>query len=240
MCSSCEKSEHGKLKPAGDHPARSLEEGYMKKHVIRTLLAGTTAGAALMLAAAAALAATLTVTVTRANPDGAMSASSGRVTFRDTRNGDTVLCTSSTVSGTTKNQTTSGASPVKIGTAKSTFRACTGAGDFTYTITMSGALAMTQATSGGVTAGGVTSVTWKLSGIACMVTATGSVPGTFTNPSGTKKPVLAFTPTAPNPDKLALKVASANCLGLFKAGDGIQFTASYTVTDPATLTVNAH
>jgi hypothetical protein len=211
----------------------------VKKHV-RMLLAGTAAGAALMLAATAALAATLTVTVSRANPDGAISASSGTVTLKDTRNGDTFTCSSSAVSGTVKNQTTTGAPPVKIGTTKSTFRACTGYAGTTYTFTMSGSLAMTRATIGGVTAGGLTSVRFTLSGTACTVTATGSLPATFTNPSGTKKPVLAFSPTAPNPDKFALKIKSANCLGILQAGDGIQFTGSYTVTDPATLTVDAH
>jgi hypothetical protein len=212
----------------------------MKKHVVRMLLAGTAAGAALMLAATAALAATLTVTVTRGNSNGAVSASSGTTTFKDTRNGDTFTCTSSTVRGTVKNQATTGTPPVKIGTTGSTFKSCTGPAGWMWTVTVSGALAMTRATSGGVTAGGLTSVKMTLSGTACMFTATGSLPGTFTNPSGTKKPILAFSPTAPNPDKLALKISKANCLGIFQAGDGIQFTASYTVTDPATLTVNAH
>jgi hypothetical protein len=212
----------------------------MKNRAVRALLAATAAGVALMLAATAALAATLTVTVTRANPDGAISASAGTITLRDARNGDTFTCISSAMSGTVKNQTTTGAPPVKIGATKSTFRSCSGYAGTTYTFTMSGSFAMTQATSGGVTAGGLTSVTWKISGIACTITATGSLPGTFTNPSGTKKPVLAFSPAATNPDKFALKIKSANCFGIFKAGDGIQFWASYTVTDPASLTVNAH
>jgi hypothetical protein len=212
----------------------------MKNRAVRALLAATAAGAAVMLAATAALAATLTVTVTRANSDGAISASSGTVTFKDTRNGLTFTCTSSTMSGTVKNQTTTGTPPVKIGTTGSTFKSCTGPAGWMWTVTMSGAPAMTQATSGGVTAGGLTSVTMTLSGTACMFTATGSLPGTFTNPNGTKKPVLAFSPAAPNPDKLALKISKASCLGIFQAGDGIQFTGYYTVTDPATLTVNAH
>jgi hypothetical protein len=217
----------------------------MKKRAVRALLAATAAGAALMLAATAALAATLTVKVTRANSDGAISASSGAVMFRDTRSGDTLTCTSSAVSGTVKNQTTTGTPPVKIGTTGSTFKSCTGPGGAVWTVKMSGVPVMTQATSGGVTAGGMTSVTWKLSGIACMVTATGSVPGTFANPGGTNKPLLVFSPTAPNPDKFALKIASGSyCLGMpggiFQPGDTLQFTGHYTVTNPATLTVNAH
>jgi hypothetical protein len=212
----------------------------MKKRAVRALLAATAAGAAVMLAATAALAATLTVTVTRANSDGAISASSGTVTFKDTRNGLTFTCTSSTMSGTVKNQTTTGTPPVKIGTTDSTFKSCTGIFGSVWTVTLSGSLAMTQATSGGITAGGLTSARFTLSGTACMVTATKSLPATFTNPSGTKKPVLAFSPTAPNPDKFALTIKSANCLGIFEAGDGIQFTGTYAVTDPATLTVNAH
>jgi hypothetical protein len=50
---------------------------------------------------------------------------------------------------------------------------------------------------------------------------------------------LGAEPDRPNPDKFALKVASANCLGLLKAGDTIQLSAAFTVINPATLTVNA-
>jgi hypothetical protein len=212
----------------------------MKKHVVRTLLAGTTAGTALTLAATAALATTLTVTVTGASSNGAVSASSGKTELKDTRTGDVLTCTTSSWSGTVKNQTTSGSPPVKVGTISAGFKSCTGPGGLPLTVTLSGSLVLTRATSSGVTAGGLTSARLTLSGTACMFTATGSLPGTFTNPSGTTKPVLALSPSATNPDKFALKIASARCLGIYKAGDTLQFTASYTVTKPATLTVNAH
>jgi hypothetical protein len=215
----------------------------MKKHVGRTLLAAAAAVVALMLGAAAALAATLTVAVGGANSNGAVSATSGTVTLKDTRNGDTVTCTSSTVSGTVKDEKTTGTAPVKVGTiGKTTFKSCTWIAGETLAITQKGTwnLVVTQATKGGVTAGGVTNVSFTWSATACTATMTGSMAGTFTNPSGSKKPVLTLSPSASNPEKFALKIASANCLGILQAGDGFQVTVSYTVTNPAKLAVNAH
>jgi hypothetical protein len=244
MCSSCDNGEHRKPKPTANHAARSLEEGYMKKHVVRTLLAGTAVGAALMLAATAALAATtLTVKVTGAASNGAVTASAGTTTVKDVRNGDTMTCESSTAKGTVKDQTTKGTAPVKIGTVSSTAAtSCTGPAGTTFTVKMNGTwnLDITGTTSKGVTSGGVTNISTTLTGTACTATVTGSAQGTYTNPSGGKSLVLAFSPSAPNPDKFALKIASANCLGILQAGDRIQYTGSYTVTDPAALTVNAH
>jgi hypothetical protein len=215
----------------------------MTKRPVRALLVATAAGTAFMLSATAALAATLTVTVAGANSNGAVSAASGTVTLKDTRNGDTVTCTSSTVTGTVKDEKTTGTAPVKVGTIdNTTFTSCTWIAGATLTITQKGTwnLVMTQATNGGVTAGGVTNVRFTWSATACAATMTGSMAGTFTNPSGSKKPVLMLSPSAPNPEKFALKIASANCLGILKAGDGFQVTAGYTVTNPAKLAVNAH
>jgi hypothetical protein len=214
----------------------------MKKHVVRVLIAGTAAGTALMLGAGTALAVTtLTVKVTGAASDGAASASSGTTTLKDTRNGDTMTCKSSTAKGTVKDQTTKGTAPVKIGTVTSTTAAsCTGPAGTTFTVKQNGTwnLDITGTTSKGVTSDGVTGVSATLTGTACTATVTGSVQGTFTNPSGGKSPILAFSPSAPNPDKFALKLASANCLGILHAGDTIQYTASFTVS-PKTLTISS-
>jgi hypothetical protein len=214
----------------------------MKKHVVRVLIAGTAAGTALMLGAGAALAATtLTVKVTGAASTGAVTATSGVTTLKDTRNGDTLTCTSSSAKGVVKDQTTKGTAPVKVGTVTSTtFNKCSGPGGLTFTVKQNGTwnLTVTGTTSKGVTSGGVTGVSATLTGTACTATVTGSAQGTVTNPSGTKAPVLAFSPSAPNPNKFALKIASANCLGILMAGDTVQYTGSYTVS-PKTLTVSS-
>jgi hypothetical protein len=213
----------------------------MKKHVVRVLIAGTAAGTALMLGAGVALAATLTVTVTGAASTGATSATSGVTTLKDTRNGDTLTCTSSSAKATVKDQKTTGTAPVKIGTITSTtFNKCSGPGGLTFTVKQNGTwnLDITGTTASGKTSGGAAAVSATLTGVACTATVTGSAPGTYTNPSGTKSPVLAFSPSAPNPDKFVLKIKSASCLGVLDAGDTVQYTGSYTVT-PKTLTVSS-
>lgn len=213
----------------------------MKKHVVRTLLVGTAAGTALMLGASAALAATLTVKVTGAASTGAVSASSGTTTLKDTRNGDVLTCTSSTGKGVVKNQTTTGTAPVKVGTINSTtFNSCTGPAGLMFTVKQNTTwnLVIAAATSSGKTAGGVTNVSATLTGTGCTATVTGKAPGTYKNGTSTTKPVLAFSPTAPNPFKFTLKIASASCLGVLQAGDIVQYTGSYTVT-PSTLKVSA-
>jgi hypothetical protein len=212
----------------------------MKKHVVRVLIAGAAAGTALMLGAGAALAATtLTVKVTGAASSGAVTASSGTTTLKDTRNGDTLTCKSSSAKGTVKDQTTKGTAPVKVGTVTSTtFTTCTGPAGLSFTVKQNGTwnLDITGTTSSkGVTSGGVTGVSATLTGTACTATVTGSAQGTYTN--GTK-PVLAFSPSAANPDKFALKIKSASCLGILDAGDTVQYTGSYSVT-PATLKISS-
>jgi hypothetical protein len=213
----------------------------MKKHVIRALIAGTAAGTALMLGAGTALAATLTVTVSGSTTTGAVSAASGTTTLKDTRNGAILTCTSSSAKGVVKNQKTTGAAPVKVGTiTSSTFTSCTGPAGLKFTVKQNGTwnLTITGITASGKTSGGVTNASATLTGTACTATVTGSAQGTFTNASGTKKPVLAFSPTAPNPNKFALKITSASCLGILAAGDTVQYTGSYTVT-PSTLKVTS-
>ena len=212
----------------------------MKKHVIRALIAGTAVGTALMLGAGTALATTLTVTVSGANSNGSVTASAGTTTLKDTRNGDTLTCTSSTGTGTAKDEKITGTAPVKGGTINNTvFNHCTGPGGLTFTVKQNTVynLVATQATSGGVTAGGVTNVKATLTGTACTATVTGSAPGTFKNPTSTTKPLLTFSPTAPNPFHFALKVKSANCLGILTAGDTTTYAGAYTVTSPTTLKV---
>jgi hypothetical protein len=215
----------------------------MKKLAVKALFTGTAAGAALMLGATAALAATLTVSVTHANANGSVSSKSGTTILKDTRNHDTLTCSSSTGIGIVKNQTTRGTPPVKVGTiTKTTFTNCTGPLGIRFTVKQIGTwnIVATKATSRGVTAGGVTNVSASLSGSVCRATVAGSVQGTVTNPSGTRKPLLKFIPTAPNPNRFVLKIKTASCLGVLRAGDTVQFTATYTVLSPAHLTVNAH
>jgi hypothetical protein len=215
----------------------------MKKNVVRVLIAGAAAGTALMLGAGIALAATLTVTVTGAASTGAVTASAGTVTLKDTRNGDTLTCTSSTGKGSVKDQTKTGAAPLKVGTIGSTvFNHCTGPGGLAFTVKQNTVynLDLTGATnSSGVTAGGVTNVSATLTGTACTATVTGSVQGTYKNATSTAKPVLTFSPTAPNPDKFVLKVTSANCLGILTAGDTTTYSGKYNVTNPTTLKVTS-
>lgn len=214
----------------------------MKRHVVRALLVGTAAGTALMLGASTALAATtLTVKVTGATSTGAVSASSGTTTLKDTRNGDVLTCTSSTGKGVVKNQTKTATAPVKVGTINSTtFTSCTGPAGLMFTVTQNTTwnLVITSTTSSGKTAGGVTNVSATLTGTGCTATVTGRAQGTYKNGTSTTKPVLAFSPTAPNPFKFVLKIASANCLGVLLAGDHVQYTGSYKVT-PSTLKVSS-
>jgi hypothetical protein len=217
----------------------------MKKHVIRALIAGTAVGTALMLGAGTALAATttttLTVTVSGANSNGSVTASAGTTTLKDTRNGNTLTCTSSTGTGTAKDEKITGTAPVKGGTINNTvFNHCTGPGGLTFTVKQNTVynLVATKATSGGVTAGGVTNVKATLTGTACTATVTGKAPGTYKNPTSTTKPVLTFSPTAPNPFGFKLTVVSANCMGLIKVGDVTTYSGTYTITSPTTLKVN--
>ena len=189
-----------------------------------------------MLGAGTALAATHTVTVSGAPASGAVSAASGTTTLKDTRNGAILTCTSSSAKGIVKNQKTTGTFPIKIGTITNTlFNSCTGPAGLKFTVKQNGTwnLAITGTTSsGGVTSGGVTGASATLTGTACTATVTGSAQGTFTNASGTKKPVLAFSPTSPNPNGFALKIASASCLGILATGDTVQYTGTYTVSQP--------
>jgi hypothetical protein len=194
----------------------------------------TTAAAALTigLGASQAVAATWTV-----KPGGAITATSGTTTLKDTSTGNSLTCKSSKSTATLKSG--SGLSGTGIGSIKTaTFSTCTGPLGLTFTVT-SGHLPWhlnAVSYSSGVTHGTITGIHATLTGSGCsaIVDGTGAtanngkVSGTYTNSTH----VLKILTTGGN-----LHIYNVSgCLGLIHSGDGSTFTANYSVSPAQTIT----
>jgi hypothetical protein len=205
------------------------------------LFAVTAAALAIGLGATTALAATtLTVKVTGSSSTGAISASTSKTTFKDTRSGVTVTCTSSKSKATVANGTHTGTSPVKIGSVSSlSFTGCTGpTGAVTIKVNkLPYSLKIDSKTVSGKTDGMVTGVNNTVITTGCSFVVTGSAPGFYNNGTHTltQTPKLPITPL----NKAVLTVSGVSgCAGLVLNGDHATFTATYTVS-PSSLKITS-
>ena len=201
----------------------------------RVLFTGVATAVAIGASAGVALAVALTFTIT---PGGAITATAGTTTLKDTNTGSVLTCTSSTSSGTLKSG--SGISGTNLGSiTKLSFSNCTGPLGLTFTVANSGfpwTLSGTayNATTG-VTTGCINGIKSHLSGPSCSAdvagttaTTKGKVKVTYTN--STHK--LKVLPTGGN-----LHVFNVSgCAGLINSGDATQFSGTYTVTPSQKIT----
>jgi len=199
------------------------------------LFAGAAAALAVGLGATTALAATtLTVKVTNG---GNYKATAPATVLKD--NGFSVTCSStpatkaSTARGSIPTATTTGTSPVKIGTAATlNFKNCSGPhGNVTVKVNdLPYAVKVDSKTNGaGQTDVMITGINASVSMAGCSFTVTGRAPGLYAN--GTHKlkmtPQLPITPL----NKAQLKISNVTgCAGLVKNGDHPTFRASYTLS----------
>jgi hypothetical protein len=201
----------------------------------RVLFTGVATAAAIGASAGVALAVAITFTI---SPGGAITATAGTTTLKDTNTGSVLTCTSSTSSGTLKSG--SGVSGANLGSiTKLSFSNCTGPLGLTFTVTNSGfpwTLSGTSYNAGtGTTTGFINHIKSKLTGPSCSAnvggttaTAFGKVKVTYKNSTG-KLSVLA---TGGNLHVWAV----SGCAGLINTGDATQFTGVYTVTPKQTIT----
>ena len=212
----------------------------IRKRAGSVLFASGAAALAVVLGATTALAATtLTVKVTGAASTGAFTAKSGKTVLTD--KGVSVTCTSSSSSGVLKNQTTTGTSPVAIGTVtKLSFTGCTGPlGPVTTKVnSLPYKLKIDSKTNSlGQTDGFISGTNVNVSMTGCSLTVTGSAPGFYTN----SKHTLSVTPKLPiTPlNKAQLTISNVvGCAGIIMNGDHPTYTATYTVT-PTTIKITS-
>jgi hypothetical protein len=197
-----------------------------------SVVTGAAFAAVLGLAASPAFA--LTSVVTGSSTSGAITASAATPTLTDTTTGTKLTCTSSSATGNVPNGT-----HTPVGTiSAATFATCKGPAGITFTVTAQGtpwSINATGATSGGVTAGSLTGVRAKLSGL-CNATFAGSasstsgatLTGTYTNSTHT----LSITGGS-----LKAYSVSGLCLGLINNNDLATFNAKYVVSPALQLNV---
>jgi hypothetical protein len=200
------------------------------------LLTGATTALVIGVSAATAAAVTATWTV---KPGGAITATAGKTTLKDTTTSQTLSCTSSKSTASLKSG--SGLSGTGIGSIKTlSFSGCTGPAGLTFTVT-SGHLpwhlnALSYNATAGVTTGTITGIHATLSGPSCsaVVDGTGAtanngkVKVTYTNGTGVLK-VLA------SGGNLHIYNVSG-CFGLINSGDASTFTGSYAVSPKQKIT----
>jgi hypothetical protein len=206
-----------------------------------SVLATSAALAGLLgLSAASAVAAThpgvaATWTV---KPGGAIAASAGVTTLKDTKTGSVLTCKTSSGKGSVKSG--SGLSGTGIGSITAlSFNTCTGPLGLTFTVKTAhfpwhlNAVSYNSAT--GTTTGTVTGIHASLSGPSCSAVVDGTsatanngqVTATYTNSTGK----LATTGAG------NLHIYSVSgCAGLIANGDGSSFKGSYAVSPKQTIT----
>jgi hypothetical protein len=199
------------------------------------LFAGAAAALAVGLGATTALAATtLTVKVTNGGKYKATASATG---LKD--NGVSVTCSStpttkaSTATGSIPTATTTGTSPVKIGTAATlNFKNCSGplgtvtvkVNDLPYAVRVD-----SKTNSAGQTDVMITGVNTSVSMTGCSFTVTGRAPGFYANKTHQLKmtPQLPITPL----NKAQLTISNVTgCAGVVTNGDHPTFRASYTLS----------
>jgi hypothetical protein len=218
----------------------------MRKYLVRTLLIGGAAVAAVALVAGQSAASGSTITITGANTS--FTASSSNTVLSDTTSGQTFRCTSSTASGSIANvtahtlpYTTTQSSGAAHSITGLTFSGCTSSfgsasvtvpsGDLPddLVITSDQAPTAPQA-SGHVATAGTTGDLAHISVLTCSFNVVGNPNATWTN--GTTGQ-LKFTGTG----TLHPANVSAGCFGEVGTSDTLTYTGSYTVT-PTSITVS--
>lgn len=202
----------------------------MRKLVAGALFASAVTAGAVGLSASPAFAASWTT-----SPGGAWTAqtSTTGTTVLRASTGATITCSpgsglrASTAAGTLQ---TSDADGIGLGSITSVrFNNCRGPLNISFTVTAALPWSINAGSynSGtGVTTGSVSGISATLSGPGCTATATGTVPGTFTNSTD----VLAL-----NGGGLTISGVSG-CFGLINNGNSATFQGSYTVTPGQTIT----
>lgn len=178
---------------------------------------------------------TVTVTVTGG---GTFTGHASPATFAAP--GATFTCSGSTASVTISNQTTTGVTPLAIGTAVNfAFTGCTGPrGATTLTPTpVTYQVAATSTTSGaGVTDLKVSTFHISASMKDCKFVITGDAPGTYNNNTH----AMGMGPIPPGPlaqlGTLKISKATKGCAGVVSDGQAVTFTAPYALT-PGTLDI---
>jgi hypothetical protein len=172
------------------------------------------------------------------HPGGAITATAGTTTLKDTNTGTVLSCTSSSGAGTLKSGT--GLAGTGIGSITSLgFSGCTGPLGLTFTVTTSHFPYKLNATSykatTGTTTGKIVGIEATLTGPGCSASVAGSTattPGTvkvtYTNSTG----ILKILPTGGT-----LHVYNVSgCAGLINSGDASQFSGSYKVSGGQVIT----
>ncbi|WP_406012437.1 hypothetical protein OG520_05905 [Streptomyces sp. NBC_00984] len=213
----------------------------MRNTLRRALFATTVAAAAFGFAATSASATALAQwTVSNPNTNGAFSAhlkAGTTAELLDNTTGQGVSCSTAAASGTANSGVHSGGSGLASissatwGTAAST---CAGPLGSTFTASLtSGTIKLNGASyAGGVTSGNLTDVNVTITGDTlfgvCTATITGSAANAkYTNSTGQLSIV----------NGTGLTIATANnCSGLMNAGDAAQFSATYVLDKPITVT----
>jgi hypothetical protein len=216
----------------------------MRKYLIRTLLVGGAAAAAVALVAGQASAAT-TVTITGANAS--FSASSTNTVLTDTTSGQTFRCSGSTASGSLAN-VSHAATPFTTtrngGAAHSItalgFSGCTSsfgtasvtvpAADLPDDLVINSTNTVAPQAIGIVKTAGTAAVIAHISVLTCSFNVAGSANATWTNGTTAQ---LKFT-GGTTPGALHPTAISAGCFGLVSATDVISYTGTYNVT-PTTI-----
>ncbi|MEV4005718.1 hypothetical protein [Actinomadura sp. NPDC049753] len=193
------------------------------RKITSAALAATSASALALFLAAPAHAANLTATVT--NGGSVTATNSGNLVITDTTTGVAVTCTVSTGTGSIPNGTTSGASPLQVGTIGSIgFSNCNGGG-FSFTVTTNALpwkVNVTGPTSGGVTPGSISGISAHASAAfgLCQMDIKGTASGSYTN--GTGKLTAGGS-------GLTISNVTSGCLGIAGNGHSASLTGAYIV-----------
>jgi hypothetical protein len=215
----------------------------MRKHVIRALLVGGAAAAAVALVGGQASAAT-TITITGANTS--FSAVSTDTTLADPSSGQSFSCSNSTSSGSIAN-VTSAATPFTTkqssGAAHSitglSFSGCTSsfgsatvtvpAADLPDDLTINSTSTTAPQATGFVQTAGTAGLLAHISVLTCTFNVVGQADATWTNGTSAQ---LTFTGNG----TLHPANISAGCFGLISSTDTFTFKGHFNVT-PTTITV---
>jgi hypothetical protein len=210
----------------------------MKRLSRRMLFTGGATALAVGASAGVALAVAITFSIT---PGGAIKASAGTTTLKDTKTGSVLTCKSSASTATLKSG--HGISGTSLGSITNlTFSSCIGPLSLPFTVKDTGfpwkLTGSAYNSTSGVTTGNITGIHAKLTqtGGPCSATvggatatAAGKVKVTYTNSTGKLK-VLT---TGGN---LHVWNVTSGCGGLINTGDATTFSGSYTVTPKQKIT----
>jgi hypothetical protein len=211
----------------------------MWKRSCGTLLGTGLAATVLAIGLAATPSLATTATTWTVKPGGSFSGSSGTVTITDTANGAEITCSSSSISGKLKSG--SGLAGAKIASiAAWSFGPCNIGGTYFYTVENDPAAlpyylnAESYDAASGETTATVTGIMADMVGSGCSLDIDGT---TFPNPGQVKAVYTNSThKLVTSGGTLHFWNVSDGCLGLYKTGDHITISATYTITPAQTIT----